>query len=294
MPRSNWKGMISFGLVSIPIVLLPTENKSAHISFHQIDKRNNARIKYKRINVETGKEVPWEEITRGYEYDQETSVPVPDEILKKVAGEQGKTIDIETFINKNDLDIITITNAYYIIPDKRAEKGYVILRESLKSTNKIGIAKVIIATKEYLSAVMPYDKGMVLCILKYDEEMRKISQLELPNKDISAYKVTKKEIEIAKQLIKSMTSQWRPEKYVDQYQQAIHRWVKETVNQLPHHLPKKRVQAAGKVVDLVDLLKKSLESSKKSTRMEAQTNKNAKKMYKYKPVTKYSRHLVRH
>src|ERR1700733_10979638 len=97
MPRSNWKGSITFGLVSLPVLLFPSENKSAGISFHQIDKRNNARIKYQRINVESGKPVEWEDITRGYEYDKETTIPVPDDVLKKVAGTNARTIDIETF-----------------------------------------------------------------------------------------------------------------------------------------------------------------------------------------------------
>ena len=158
MPRSNWKGHISFGLVSIPIILFKVENKKADITFHQIDKRNNARIKFQRINVETGKIVPWENITRGYEYDKETLIPVPDEVLERVAGDNARTIDIQTFINKNEFDILSIDKNYYIVPDEKgkANKGYVILRESLKETNKIGIAKVIISTKEYIAAVYIY------------------------------------------------------------------------------------------------------------------------------------------
>src|SRR5437773_2304082 len=118
MLRSNWKGVISFGLVSIPIVLYPTENKKADISFHQIDKRDNARIKYKRININTGKEVLWKEIGRGYEYDKETTIPVPDEVLKKVAGTNAHTIAIENFIDESELEMLFIGNSYYLTPDK--------------------------------------------------------------------------------------------------------------------------------------------------------------------------------
>src|SRR5690348_15206461 len=117
MPRSNWKGHISFGLVSIPIILYNVENKKADITFHQIDKRNNARIKFERVNIDTGKIVPWEDITRGYEYDKDTLIPVPDEVLEKVAGQNARTIDIQTFINKNEFDILSIYKNYYILPD---------------------------------------------------------------------------------------------------------------------------------------------------------------------------------
>ena len=151
MPRSHWKGVISFGLVSIPVILSPIEKKEAEISFHQIDKKDNSRIKYQRININTGKVVPWERITRAYEYDEETNIPVPDPVLKQVAGDNARTIAIDSFIDKDELSIITITNCYYLVPGKGGDKGYVILREALEQTNKIGIAKVIISTKEYLS-----------------------------------------------------------------------------------------------------------------------------------------------
>ena len=153
MPRSNWKGVISFGLVTIPIILYPSQNKQANISFHQIDKRDNARIKYQRINANTGKVVDWKNITRGYEYDKETTVPVPDDVLKKVAGDKEREINIDNFIDKKDLDFLTLENVYYLAPDKNGTKGYVILRDALAETNKVGIAKVIISTKEYLSAL---------------------------------------------------------------------------------------------------------------------------------------------
>ena len=136
-----------------------------------------------------------------------------------MAGDNARTIDIQTFINKNEFDILSIDKNYYIVPDEKgkANKGYVILRESLKETNKIGNAKVIISTKEYIAAVVPHDEIIVLSLLKYDEEIRKSSEFTLPDKPLSFYKITQKEMEIAKQLIKSMTSKWRPEKYIDEY-----------------------------------------------------------------------------
>lgn len=276
-------------MVNIPIIFYSSENKSADIHFHQIDKRDNARIKYQRININTGKIVPWEEITRGYEYDKEEIVPVPDEVLKKVAGDNARTIDIQNFIEKNSLDILTIQKTYYLVPEKKGLKGYVILREALKETKKVGIAKVIISTKEYLAAVMFHQDALILCLLKYDDEMKKLSEFDIPNKEINAYKVTKKEIEVAKQLIQSMSVKWKPEKYTDEYQQAIHTWVEETVKHIAHPTKKKSKQKPSKTtaVNFVDLLKKSLASTGKST-----AKKSLAQLAKLK--AKNPKHITRH
>ena len=290
MPRSNWKGYISFGLVSIPVSLYPAQNPGADIHFHQIDKHNNARIKYQRINSVTGKKVEWNDIIKGYEYDKETMIPVPDEVLKKVAGDNGRIIGIETFIDKKELDTLTIDKSYYISPEKNGNKGYVLLREALKSTNTIGIARVILSTREYIAAVMPYEDALVLSLLLYDSEVRKISELDIPQKELAAYKINKKEIEIATQLIKSMKSKWKPEKYVDDYQEALHQWVEESVNNKPHTTMKQRNSRSKKeIVNFVDLLKKSLAAKNKSSKKSLDIP-HPKSRIKSKP----SRHFVKH
>lgn len=288
MPRYYWKGAISFGLVSIPIMLVPMDKKSATISFHQIDKRDNSRIKYQRINANTGKTVPWEQIARGYEYDKDTIVPVPDEVLNRVAGEH--TIDIENFIERKRLDIFTIENIYYILPDKKAEKGYIILREALMASHRIGIAKVTISTKEYLAAIIPHENALILSLLKYDNEVTKLSELELPAKELKAYKVTNKEIEIAKKLIKSMSKPWNPKKYEDKYQAALHEWVEETANHLPHsqkvQKPKKKSDNSA---DFVALLRKSLTAKPKAAKKTKTTKKPS-----LRHVQKQARHATKH
>lgn len=288
MPRSNWKGVISFGLVSIPIFLFPSENKEADISFHQIDKRDNARIKYQRVNSNTGKIVPWEQITRGYEYDKETTIPVPDDVLNKVAGENARTVDIKTFVDKKELNILTIDRNYYAVPNKGGDKGYVILRDALRQANKIGIAKVIISTKEYLAAVVPYENALVISLLKYDNEVKKLSEFDFPAKELKAYKVNKKEIEMAKKLIHSMSSKWHPEKYKDEYQKALHTWVEQSANKLPHTITKHRAHARSNVVNFVDLLRKSLSTNKKYTKITKKSNGHLKlKSKQVKHVTKH-------
>src|SRR3990167_6283638 len=154
MPRPIWKGFITFGLVNIPVILYPAE-KTFAIKFQLIDSRNKSRIRYKRINEQTGEEVPWSEVAKGYEYDERNYILLKEADIKAIAGENTKTINIEGFINKDSLISMDFDKPYYLVPDKKGDKGYVILRETLKNSKKIGIAKVIIHTREYLAALIP-------------------------------------------------------------------------------------------------------------------------------------------
>lgn len=264
MPRSNWKGNISFGLVNIPIQLFNSVDPSSGVSFRQINKKTGARIKYKRVDAETEKEVPWEEIGKGYQYSKDVILPVGDDELKRVAGENARTIAIEEFVDKKNINFINVEHAYYLVPDKKGEKGYVILREALKNSNKVGIAKVIISTKEYLAAVSTYEEALILYLLHYDAEIRKLEELNIPNEEIRKYKVTHAEVEVAKKLINSMSGKWKPEKFKDEYKEAVEKWVGEKI----HHLPQSKMQRRAPVkkstggVNFVDLLKKSLQTTK--------------------------------
>lgn len=268
MPRSNWKGSISFGLVSIPIVLFNSENPSEKVSFHQIDKRNKARIKFQRINTETGKEVPWENIIKGYQYDKDTVLPVEEGELTKVAGENARTIAIENFVPNNSIDFLHVNKTYYLVPDKKGQKGYVILREALNKTKKIGIAKVIISTKEYLAAIACYQNALVLYLLRYHNEIRPLSEFDIPSENLKEYKVNTKEIEVASKLINSMSSKWKPQKYKDEYETLVHQWAE---NKIKHKKPPKmasrsRASEPTDKANFVELLKKSLgESGRKKT-----------------------------
>lgn len=288
MPNPIWKGHISFGLVSIPIVLYSAVDASSTVSFRQIDKRNNARIRHQRINMETGKEVPWEDVVRGYEYTKGEIMVVGEGELKKVAGENAKTIAIEEFVDKKNITFLNINKAYYLVPDKKAEKGYVILREALNATNKVGIAKVIISTKEYLAAVTTFEDALVLYTLHYDEELRKVYDFDIPSEELKKYKVSSKEVDVAKQLIQSMSEKWKPEQYHDEYKQAVEKWLKEKIHKRPTKSMKQRGVKVSKsnVVDFVDLLKKSLSENKKSS---AKPAKNDKKFSKKKITKKTAR-----
>ena len=266
MPRSNWKGVISFGLVSIPISLINSENASEKVSFHQIDKRDHARIQYQRINSETGKKVEWKDIIKGYQYNKETLLPVEESELQKVAGENSRTIAIESFIKKDSIDFINVDKTYYLIPDKKAEKGYVILREALKKSSTIGIAKVIISTKEYLAAVAILDDALVLYLLRYYETIRPLDEFHIPTENLQKYKATQKEVNAAMLLLKSMTEKWNPKKYKDEYQKVVHKWAEHKIKHKPAVTMRQRnkTQDANlKKVDFIELLRKSLGTQKK-------------------------------
>ncbi len=281
MPRSNWKGNISFGLVSIPIVLYNSIDPSSSVAFKQINKKTGDLIKYKRVDVETEKEVPWEQIGKGYQYAKDMLLPVEEGELQRVAGENARTIAIEEFIDKKNIDYINIDHAYYLVPEKKGNKGYVILREALKESGKIGIAKVIISTKEYLAAVMPHDNVLMLYLLHYAEQVRDVDEFNVPGNDLKKYGIKKQEIEIAKKLIASMTEKWKPEKYKDEYKDAVEKWAESKAK---HHAGYKmparsKAKQPTTVVNFVELLKKSLNTNGRKVSVTA-----------HKPARKKSSH----
>lgn len=293
MPRSNWKGSISFGLVNIPIVLFNSEEPGGTVAFKQINRKTGNKIKYKRLDAETEKEVPWEEIGKGYQYSKDVVLPVEEGELKRVAGENARTIAIEEFIDKKNIDFIDIEKTYYLMPDKKGEKGYVILREALTQTNKVGIAKVIISTKEYLAAIGIYQNALVLYLLRYAEEIRPLTEFDVPDEDIKKYKVTAKEIEVAKKLIDSMSiKKWNRNQFKDEYKEAVEKWVAAKVNNLPESKMKSRMPkgaSTGKMIDFMTLLKESLKHSKPVKK----TSHKSYKPNRTKPSVK-PRHAVRH
>jgi DNA end-binding protein Ku len=264
MARPIWKGYITFGLVNIPVILYPAEKKS-DIQFKLIDSRDKAKIRYVRINEHTGEEVPWSNVAKGYEYDDHNYIVLKEADIKAISGEHSKTIDIESFIDKSSLDCMDFEKPYYLVPDKKGEKGYVILRETLKETKKIGISKVIIHTREYLAALIPHENALILNLLRYHQELRNTSEFELPAASLKTYKISAKEMDIAKQLVSSMTTKWNPVSYHDDFRQALQQQIEEKIQREARRIPKKKQKAAIRstnVINFVELLKKSLEKNK--------------------------------
>lgn len=261
--RPIWKGDISFGLVSIPVQIVPVEEKQA-LHFHLLDSKDKSRIRYQRVNSNTGKEVPWDEIVKGYEFDKDNYIIVNEEAFEKASPEVFKSIDIEEFVDLAEIDPLYFEKPYYLIPGSKNQKAYVLLRESLKKTNKVGIAKVIIRTKEYLSLILPHNNALLLNLIHFAEDIRKEEDLNLPGDSLKAYKITEREIKMAVDLIKDMTDKWQPEKYHDDYREALTNWIEAQVAKVEKQGGKKSpTRKHDDVIDFVALLKKSMGKTKK-------------------------------
>ena len=167
MARPIWKGHISFGLINIPVTLYPAEQRS-ELHFNLIDDRNKARVRYQRVNERTGEEVPWDNIVKGYEYEENEYVLLGDADFKQADVKATQTVELEDFVTAEEINGIYFDKPYYLVPSKAGIKGYVLLRETLKKTKKMGIARVVIRTREYVAALFPKGRGLVLDLLRYE------------------------------------------------------------------------------------------------------------------------------
>lgn len=274
MPRAIWKGHISFGLVNIPIQLYSAEQRS-DMQFHLIDNRNQSRVRYERVNEVTGEEVPWNEIVKGYEYSDGNYVLLSDEDFKRADVEATQTVEIEDFIDAADLDWIYIDKPYFLTPGKKGEKGFVLLREALKRTKKVAIARVVIRSREHLAAVVARGDGLVLLLLRFHQELRDYGEYDLPSGTLKDYKITDKEMKMAEQLIASMESKWKPEAYHDEYREALMAWIEKKAKSdgaQPLASDEETPEEEPAIFNIMELLEQSVKTKKKKT-----TRKKARK-----------------
>ena len=265
MARPIWKGHISFGLVNIPVTLFSQEERSEEISFHMIDKSNNARVRQQRVNEATGEKVEWGDIVKGYAMDDGSYIIVPEEELDKFAVESSQAVEIEEFVDSGEIDFSFFAKPYYLVPAKKGDKGYVLLREALKKAGKIGIAKVVLRTREYLSALIPDGDALMLYILRYSYELREVPSKDIPHGSLDDYKISDKEMDIAAQLIDTMVGEWEPEKFKDDYRDALMNWIEEaarTGKNLVAPTGDGEDEEATEVLDIMSLLKQSMDQAK--------------------------------
>src|ERR1041385_3938028 len=220
MARSIWKGSISFGLVNIPVGLYTAE-QSNDLSFTQLDSTDMAPIGYKRVNKRTGKEVEWGNIVKGYEHRDGKYVIMTDEDFVRANAEAARTVEIVDFVEASQIDPSFFEKPYYLAPMKGGSKGYALLRETLKRTEKIGIAKVVIRTREYLGAVIARGPLLLLEIMRYSHEIRPFDDLELPGEDIKELGLSEKELKMAEMLVESMVEDFDATKYRDTFREDI-------------------------------------------------------------------------
>lgn len=263
MSRAIWKGSIAFGLVNVPVELHSAED-SDEISFHQLDKHDFSPVGYKRINKTTGKEVAWGDIVRGFEVGKGNYVVLTDAELEAAHPEATHTIDLVNFVEQSEIDPLQYDKPYYLTPSKTGAKAYSLLRETLNKKQCVGIAKIVIRTRQHLAAIIPREDVLTLVMLRFASEVRQTKDLDLPHGKGGA--VTPREIAMASDLVDSMTVAWKPDDYSDEYRDQILALVDEKekagkVNEIAPHVPAPKAKAPKKVVDLMALLKKSVEAN---------------------------------
>ena len=265
MARAIWKGSISFGLVNIPIALYPATRRE-ELKFRLLRKSDLSPVNYKRVAEKDGREVPWDQIVKGYEYEKGRYVVLKDEDFERVDLEATQTVDIQDFVDQEEIDPMFFYKPYYLEPQKGGDKAYALLRDALKDSNKVGIAKVVIKTRQYLAGVKPEDGALVLELMHFADELADPQKLHVPKR----LEIGKREMTMAKSLIDSMSSKWEPQKYKDDYREALMEVIEEKVEAGGKEIeekPKKALKPT-KVIDLVSVLQKSLEqtgSAKKKT-----------------------------
>ena len=265
MARPIWNGTLSFGLLNIPIQLMPGERKADEIHFRMLDARNKAPVRYERVNAETGEEVPWKEIVKAYEYSKGNYVVLDPEDIAAAASEHKEVIEMEAFVQRSDISPAYLEKPYVLVPGKKAEKGYVLLREVLEKTKRVGIGRVVIRTREYLAMVLPEGDALMLILLRFPQELVDLADYKLPEGSASKWKISAKEMEMATTLLESMADEWKPEDYKDEFRERMAEVIRKRIKQkgatttveeeeeaAPH-------DATTNVVDFMALLKQSLE-----------------------------------
>lgn len=289
MARPIWTGTLSFGLLNIPVSLMSGERK-VDISFRMLDSRDKKPIRFERVNADTGEEVPWKDIVKAFEYDKGSYVVVEKEDIASAAPQTHESVDVEAFVDRDAIGLRFFEKPYILVPGKKAEKGYVLLRDTLERTGKVGVARVVIRTREYLCAVVPEGDALVLMMLRYPQELVDPEEYKLPGGKAADYRITAKEREMAETLIGSMSATWKPDDYQDEFRKRLETIIKKRIK--ARGATTKIVEeetehedAATNVVDFMSLLQKSLDSKKrtparKAAAKKAPARKTAKKASK--------------
>ena len=281
MARPIWTGTLSFGLLNVPVSLMSGE-RSVDLHFRMLDSRSNTPVRYERVNAETGEEVPWKEIVKAFEYAKGSYVVLDPEDIKSAASESHETVEVTAFVDADSIGPEYFEKPYLLVPGKKAEKGYVLLRETLKRTGKIGIARVVIRTREYLSAVMPRDDALMLLLLRYPQELVDAEEYKIPQGTATSYRISPKEIKMAEQLIDSMSERWNPGDYRDEFRDRLRKVIEKRLKSKGVVTPPEDndaetpENASTNVVDFMALLQKSLASNKRTPATKAAPGKAGK------------------
>lgn len=263
MARPIWTGSLSFGLLNIPIQLMPGERRT-DISFRMLDSRTKSPVRYERINADTGEEVPWKEIVKAYEYDKGSYVVLEPSDIAAAASENKEMIVLDAFVDERAISPAYLEKPYLLVPGKKAEKGYVLLREVLKKSRRVGIGRVVIRTREYLSMVVPEGDALMLILMRFPQELVDPAEYKIPEGGAAKWKITPREMEMAQTLLESMSGEWKPDDYKDEFRERLTAVIKKRIKtkgattRIEEEEEAPPVEAATNVVDFMALLQQSL------------------------------------
>jgi len=257
VPRPIWSGAISFGLVNVPVKLFSAVS-SKDVRFHQLDGKSNSRIKQKRVSAATGEEVAFDDIVKAYEIAPDNYVTITPEELETLDPKATKTIDIEDFVDLDQIDPVYYERPYYLVPDKGGQKAYALLRNAMRESNKVGIARVVLRTKQYLAAIRPKDDALVMETMLFADEVNPLDELDLPGPDVD---VTEREEKMARSLIDSLTTDFEPDKYRDEYRERVLELIEQKASG-QEIVVEEAAEEAPRVVDLMAALEASLAAVK--------------------------------
>jgi DNA end-binding protein Ku len=259
-PRANWKGFLRLSLVTCPVALYPATSDTEKVSFNQINRKTGHRIKYAKVDADTGEEVAADDIMKGYKVDTDTYIEVSKDELEDIALESTRTIEIDEFVPKTDIDSRYLIRPYYLVPDgKVGHDAFAVIRETIRSMNKVAIGRVVLTNREHIIALEPLDKGLMGTLLRYPYEVR--SEKDYFD-DIQDVKVTKDMLDLAKHIVEQKSGSFEPDQFEDRYESALIDLINQKRNGLP--TAKAAPKTSGNVINLMDALKRSLASEKQS------------------------------
>jgi DNA end-binding protein Ku len=257
-PRAYWKGYLKLSLVSCPIALFPATSEREKISFHQLNRKTGNRIKYRKVDAETGREVDPDDIIKGYEVGKGEYLELGPEELEAVAIESKRVIDIDEFVPRKEIDELYLSNPYYVVPDGEVgEQAFAVIRETINKQGMVALAKVVFTSREHIIALEPRGKGMLGITLRYPYEVRKEEQYF---DDIGEEKIPKDMLELATHIVETKKGHFKPEQFEDRYEDALKELLKKKQHGEKIEAPEER--APAKVINLMDALRRSVESER--------------------------------
>lgn len=257
-PRANWKGFLRLSLVTCPVALFPATSESEKVSFNQINRKTGHRIKYQRVDAETGEDVDNEDIVKGYKIDTDTYLEVTKDELDNIALDSTHTIEIDQFVPRTEIDDLYIVRPYYLVPDgKVGHDAYAVIRDTIKATGKVALARVVLTNREHIIALEARDNGLVGLLLRYPYEVRDAADYFDDIKDV---KITKDMLDLAKHIVEQKSGRFEPTAFEDHYEAALLDLIEQ--KKAGHPIAKAKVKTEGNVINLMDALRQSLKGGK--------------------------------